>query len=380
MMNSKFTRHSVSRPSWACLRLSCQGRCGQALWPLPSSSWYGPHHCFSTHTLPNASPHSRSFKNLPTGQDIGFSSLLDPYQCTESNAYNLCIRAYACWQVGPSSLYRYILSAKTRDHCTDRQEFMAGSNEAISRQGSQLLGLHLLPLIFSVHIPLPLACLGPGRACSHRCCSLTQSCLTLCDPMDCSTPGFPVLHYLPEFAETHVHWISDAIQPSRPLSSPSPLALNLSQHQGLLQWVNSLHQVAEVMELQFQHQSFQRMFRVDFLSDWLVWSPCSPRDSQESSPTSQFEGISSSVLSLFYLFIFLLSSCRICTWLMILQPPQNHAITSIGLYGGVGPGRRDFSSSPCLGDRGCWRGLRQYCLSRDLEWPPQATWGEGFPQ
>ena len=71
--------------------------------------------------------------------------------------------------------------------------------------------------------------------------SVAQSCLTLCDPMDCSTPGFPVLHQLPEPTQTHVHWVSDAIQPSCPLSSPSPPAFNLSQHQGLFQWVSSSH-------------------------------------------------------------------------------------------------------------------------------------------
>ena len=71
---------------------------------------------------------------------------------------------------------------------------------------------------------------------SSCCCSVTQSCPTLCDPMDCSTPGFPVHHYLLEFAQTHVHWVDDAIQPSHPLLFPSPLAFNLSQHQGLFQW------------------------------------------------------------------------------------------------------------------------------------------------
>ena len=85
----------------------------------------------------------------------------------------------------------------------------------------------------------------------------SQLYLTLWDPMDCSTPGFAVLHYLMEFAQTHVHWINDAIQPSHPLSPPSPPALNLSQHQGLFQWVGSSHQVAKVLELQLQHQSFQ---------------------------------------------------------------------------------------------------------------------------
>ena len=103
--------------------------------------------------------------------------------------------------------------------------------------------------------------------------------------MDCSTPGLLVHHQLPAFTQTHVHWVSDAIWPSHPLLSPSPPALNLSQHQGLFQWVSSSHQVAKVLELQLQHQSFQWIFRTDFLQDGLVGSPCSPRDSQESSPT-----------------------------------------------------------------------------------------------
>ena len=81
------------------------------------------------------------------------------------------------------------------------------------------------------------------------CCSVALSCPTLCNTMDCSTPGFPVLPYFPEFAQTHVHWVDDVIQPSHPLSSPSH-ALYLSKHQGLFQWVGSLHQVAKVFELQ----------------------------------------------------------------------------------------------------------------------------------
>ena len=96
------------------------------------------------------------------------------------------------------------------------------------------------------------------------CCSVTKSCPPLCDPMDCR-PGFPVLHHLPEFAQTHAHWVSDAIQPSGPLLPPSPFAFNLSQRLGLFQWVSFSHQVAKVLELQFQHQSFQWIFRVDFL-------------------------------------------------------------------------------------------------------------------
>ena len=93
-------------------------------------------------------------------------------------------------------------------------------------------------------------------------------------PMDSSMLGFPVLHHFPDFAQTHVRWVSDAIQPSHPLSSPSPPALNLSQHQSLFQWC-SLHQAAKELEFPFQHQSFQWIFRVDFLWAWLVWSCCS---------------------------------------------------------------------------------------------------------
>ena len=87
--------------------------------------------------------------------------------------------------------------------------------------------------------------------------SVAQSCPTLCDPMNRSTPGLLVHHQLPEFTQTHVHWVGDAIQPSHPLSSPSPPVPNPSQHQGLFQWVNSLHEVAKVLEFQLQHHSFQ---------------------------------------------------------------------------------------------------------------------------
>ena len=115
------------------------------------------------------------------------------------------------------------------------------------------------------------------------CCSVTKSCLTLCEPVDCSKPGSFVLHCLLEFAQIHVHWVGLILCLSNVSSSvpPSP-ALNISQHQGLFQRVGSLHQVAKVLELQLQHQSFQWIFRVDFLYDWLVWSPLSPRDSLKS--------------------------------------------------------------------------------------------------
>ena len=121
----------------------------------------------------------------------------------------------------------------------------------------------------------------------------------LCNPMNRSTPGLPVYHQLPESTQTHVHWVGDTIQPSHPLTSPSPPALNCSQHQGLFQWVSSSHHVAKVLEFQLQHQSFQWITRTDFLQDGLG-SPCSPKDSQEFSPTPQFKSINSSVLSFLY--------------------------------------------------------------------------------
>ena len=95
--------------------------------------------------------------------------------------------------------------------------------------------------------------------------SVAKSCPTLCDLMDCSIPGLPVPHQLLEFTQTDVHWVGDAIQPSHPLSSPSTVTFNLSQHQGLFQWFRSWHHVAKVLEFQLQHHSFQRTPRTDLL-------------------------------------------------------------------------------------------------------------------
>ena len=129
--------------------------------------------------------------------------------------------------------------------------------------------------------------------------SVAQSCLTLCDPKNRRTPGLPVHHQIREFTQTHIHRASDAIQPSHPLLSPSPPAPNPSQHQTLpmsqlFSWGGQL------LELQLQHHSLQRNPRADLLQNRLVRSPCSPRDSQESSPTPQFKSINSSVLSLLH--------------------------------------------------------------------------------
>ena len=130
--------------------------------------------------------------------------------------------------------------------------------------------------------------------------SATQSCPTLCNLMECSTQGLPVHQQLPEFTQTHIHQVSDANQPSHPLSSPFSSTFNLSQHQGLFQWVNFSHEVAKVLEFQPQHQSFQWTPWTGLLQNGLVGSPCSLRDSQESSATPQFKSISSSVLSFLY--------------------------------------------------------------------------------
>ena len=130
--------------------------------------------------------------------------------------------------------------------------------------------------------------------------SVARLCLTLCDPMDYSRPGFPVHLRLLELAQTHVHLVGGAIQPSHPLSSPYPPGLNLSQHHGLCQWVSSSYQVAKVLDFKLQHHSLKRNPRADLLQNGLVGSPCSPRDSQESSPTPQFKSINSTVLSFLY--------------------------------------------------------------------------------
>ena len=134
-------------------------------------------------------------------------------------------------------------------------------------------------------------------------------CLMLYNPMDCSMSGFPVHHYLIKSAQTHVHWVSDVIQPSHLLSPSSP-ALNLSQHLDIFEWLSSLHQVAKALELQFQHQSFQWIFRIDFLWDWLGWNPCCPRDSQKSS---QYQNLKASVLWLSACFMVQLSHLYMTT-------------------------------------------------------------------
>ena len=134
----------------------------------------------------------------------------------------------------------------------------------------------------------------PGFTRQYQFNSVAQSCLTLCDPMNRTMPGLPVHHQLPDFTQTHVRRVGDAIQPSHPLSSPSP-APNPSQHQGVFQWVSSSHQVAKYWSFSFSiSPTNEHPGLISFRMDWL---DCSPRDSQESSPTPQFKSISSLALS-----------------------------------------------------------------------------------
>ena len=128
--------------------------------------------------------------------------------------------------------------------------------------------------------------------------SVALLCPTLCDPMKCIMLGFPVHHQLPELAQIHVHRISDVIQPSHPLSSPSPPAFNLPQHLGLFQWVSSSHQEwPKYWSFSFNMSpSNKHSGLISFRMDWLDLL-AEPRDSQESSPTPQFKSISSLALS-----------------------------------------------------------------------------------
>ena len=133
------------------------------------------------------------------------------------------------------------------------------------------LAMKLFALSYFTRLRITLLIPGKGAPSSGRPSGQTVSSVPfsrsscLCNPMDCSTPGLPIHHQLPEFTQTHVHRADDAIQPSHSLSSPSPPAFNLSQHQGFFHWVSSSHQVTKVLEFQLQHRSFQWIFRTDFL-------------------------------------------------------------------------------------------------------------------
>ena len=126
-------------------------------------------------------------------------------------------------------------------------------------------------------------------------CSVAQLCLTLCDLLDCSTPGFPVLHRLLELAQTHVRWVGDAIQPSHPLSSPSPPAVYVSQDHGLFQWVSSSHKVAKLLEYCFSTSPYNEYsVLISFRNDWFDLLAV------YRTPTPKFKSLNCSVLQLLY--------------------------------------------------------------------------------
>ena len=205
--------------------------------------------------------------------------LLDwPCQCLDSAGMGWSLRS--CSLV--ASLNIAVLGSKETPH-------WGNANQNGSKAATGDINLHEEQLSGSTSRPR-------GQVCQNvNCCSVTQSCLTLCDPVDCSTPGLPVHHQLPEFTQTHVHWVSDAIQPSHPLLFPSPPAFNLSQHQSFLKCQLfasgglSIGASASALVLPMNIQGW-------FPLDWLVWSPCCPRHSQESSSAPQFKSINSSML------------------------------------------------------------------------------------
>ena len=130
--------------------------------------------------------------------------------------------------------------------------------------------------------------------------SVAQSCLTLCDPMDCNMPGFPVLHQLPEFTQTHVHWVGDAVQLSHPLLSASPLAFNPSQHQSLFQWVSSSHQGGQSIRPSASASVLPMNIQGWFPLELTGLTSLQSKGLSESSPTPQFKSINSWVLSFLY--------------------------------------------------------------------------------
>ena len=150
----------------------------------------------------------------------------------------------------------FSINGSHRQYLFILKKFMSIQNWKNSTMHTGISFTYINPLLVSLFHLLHL---------SLCCCSVTLSYLTLWDPMDYSMPDFPVLHYLPELAQIHVHWVGDAIQPSHPLLPPSPFTFNFSQHQSLFQRASSLHQVAKVFEFQPQYQSFQWIFRVNFL-------------------------------------------------------------------------------------------------------------------
>ena len=186
-----------------------------------------------------------------------------------SNESALCIRWPKYWSfsfsISPSNEYSGLISFRSDwFHLLAVQETLKSLLQYHSSKASILQ----CSAFFIVQLSHPY--MTTGKTISLILSSVAQLCPNLCDPMNRSIPGLPVHYQFLEFTQTHVHWVSDAIQPSHPLLFPFPPTLNLSQHQGLFKWVSSSHQVAKGLELQLQHQSFQRTPRlISFRMDWL---------------------------------------------------------------------------------------------------------------
>ena len=186
------------------------------------------------------------------GEPVGYS----PWGCKESNMTEV-ISSSRC-----SSIPLYIYVHHIFIHSSVNGHLSCFHVLSIVKNASMNTGVHvsfqIRDFVFSRYM-------HKNEIAAVQFSSVTQSCLTISDSMDCSTPGLPVHHQLRKLTQTDVNWVSDAIQPSHPLSSLSPPAFSLSQHQGPFKWVSSSHKVAKVLELQLQHQSFQWIFRTDFL-------------------------------------------------------------------------------------------------------------------
>ena len=174
---------------------------------------------------------------------------------------DICLSVVGCGIINPVNQASQYACSSIIPYCTE-----SGLGHALRYQKvwhKQKLSKQLYSRAFPCNVLISSFVEAQSTSLRIQFSTVVQSCPTLCDPMDCSTPGLPVHHQLPEFTQTHVHWVSDTIQPSHLLSSPSPPAFNLSQHQGLFTWVISSHQVAKVLEVQLQCQSFQWTLRTD---------------------------------------------------------------------------------------------------------------------
>ena len=203
-------------------------------------------HDISCHSSENWHQRNGDKPTLELKTDCAYDNQDDAGQTTCDQFQDDC-------QSWPCCFCKEPMKAFVRGLCGVGRELSFGQKSALLSR----LPASKIKLIF---LSTSLACFS-----SVQFSSSAQSCTTLCNPINHSMPGFPVHHQLLESTQTHIHWVSDAIQLSHPLLSPSPPALNLSQHQGLFRWVSSLHQVAKVLEFQLQHQPFQWTPRTDLL-------------------------------------------------------------------------------------------------------------------